>query len=76
MCCLCCKTRTYWYQKPKIEEYGNQALKDLSIQCEDYHNAGIDIESQKTNEQLDDEEEDQARNDALMCVWDADLEYH
>ncbi len=36
---------------------------------------GIDIESQKTNEQLDDEEEDQARNDAPMCVWDADLEY-
>lgn len=34
---------------------------------------GIDIESQKTNEQLDEEEEDQARNDAPMCVWDADL---
>ena len=36
---------------------------------------GIDIESQKTNEQLDDEEEYQARNDAPMCVWDAELEY-
>lgn len=35
---------------------------------------GIDIESQKTNEQLDEEEEDQARNDAPMCSWDA-VEY-
>ena len=33
---------------------------------------GIDIESQKTNEQLDDE--DDQLQDAIMCSWDIDWE--
>ena len=64
MCCQCCKTRLYWYQKPKIDEFGCRALRDLAAQVEEMYMHGIDIQSQKTNEQLDEE------FDAPMCNWD------
>ena len=58
MCCQCCKSKSFWYSKPKILANACNSLKKLARQIEELNQDGIDIQSQKTNEQLDDEEED------------------
>lgn len=68
MCCNCCKSRMYWFSVSKITEQGSPALQSLAMQVQELYQEGIDIQSQKTNEQLDNEEED-----AMMCTWD--IEY-
>ena len=69
MCCQCCKSKAYWFSKPKILANSCNSLKKLATQIEELNQDGIDIQSQKTNEQLDDEEED--RNFAIV-----DIEMH
>ena len=57
MCCHCCKSKSFWISKSQIEENGTKALNDLAKQVQEMYQDGIDIQSQKTNEQLDYEEE-------------------
>ena len=59
MCCSCCKSRFYWFNKQKIIEFGCSQLSNLAAQFEDFYKEGIDIQSQKTNEQLDYEIDDE-----------------
>jgi hypothetical protein len=45
-------------------------LQQLASQIEEWHLDGIDITSQKTNEQLDDEdEEDEDINNKILHSW-------
>ena len=76
MCCPCCKTRLYWFSKYKLSEYGCKALRELATQVEEMYLDGIDIQSQKTNEQLDEEDEGEEAQDldAPMINWDVDFE--
>ena len=57
MCCNCCKARFYWFSKCKINQLGCDKLVNLAAQAEDYYRDGIDIQSQKTNEQLDEDDD-------------------
>ena len=78
MCCQCCKSKSFWYSKPKILANSCNSLKKLATQIEEINQDGIDIQSQKTNEQLDDEEEDKnfAIVDIEMHKWETFEDQH
>ena len=57
MCCQCCKSKSFWFSKTSIENEACDSLKYLANQAEECYMDGIDIQSRKTNEQLDDDEE-------------------
>ena len=69
MCCQCCKSKSFWFSKQVIIDNACPQLIKQASSVEELALDGIDIQSQKTNEQLDDEEDDNMTSDADMHTW-------
>ena len=73
MCCQCCLNKNIWVNMKIIEQNGTETLKQLAKQVQDLYQDGIDIQSQKTNEYLD-QDENQEFAHFLTC-WDNEYEF-